>query len=165
MDKTKLRDLIVLVYNSVKGMIEKNSVYWIRPESYDYFHTIIPEKGADRVSEKCTRFDFTIRSDVNGEKMKYIFDVTISKVSKTKGFWKKVDDSRYITKIGIKENSTYSSSEIETYYLDTDMKNQPSTRDIQTKMFDFLMDFHNRKESEKENEKINRFIEDRKSVV
>jgi hypothetical protein len=161
MDKTKFKDLISLVFNSVKGKVEDNSVYWIRPESYDYFYTIIPEKGADRISEKCTRFDFTISSGVNGEKMKYSFHVTVSKVKRTKGFWKTVDDSRYITKIGIKENSTYSSNEIETYYLDTDMeKSQLSTRDIQSKMFDFLMEVHDRKEAEKENEKINGFITD-----
>jgi hypothetical protein len=168
MDKTKFKDLISLVFNSVKGMVEDtNRSSWIRPESYDYFYTILPEKGVDRISEKCTRFDFTISHGVNGEKMKYSFHVTISKVKRTKGFWKAVDDSRYITKIGIKEYSSYSSSEIEAYYLDTDYmeKGQLSTRDIQSKMFDFLMETHIKKESEKENQKINGFISEIKKAA
>jgi hypothetical protein len=163
MDKTKLKDLIGLAFSSVKGMID-DSNRWIKPEYSDYFYSSLPEKGVDRIPEKCTRFDFTINSSVNGEKMKYSFYVTISKVKRTKGFWKTVDDSRYITKISIKENSSYS-SEVEAYYFDTDMENQLSTRDIQSKMFDFLMEAHNKKETEKENQKINGFISDIKKAA
>jgi hypothetical protein len=167
MDKTKYKDLISLVFNSVKGMVE-DSNRWIKPESRDYFETNLPEKGVDRVTEKCTIFYFTISNGVNGEKMKYIFHVIISKVKRTKGFFKTVDDSRYITKISIKENVNWSSSEIETYYLDTDLEklaNQPITRDAQSKMFDFLMETHDRKEAEKENEKINGFITEIKKAA
>jgi hypothetical protein len=76
--------------------------------------------------------------------------------------------AKKITKISIKENVNWSSSEIETYYLDTDLEklaNQTITRDVQSKMFDFLMETHARKEAEKENEKINGFITEIKKAA
>jgi len=44
-------------------------------------------------------------------------------------------------------------------------KGQLSTRDIQSKMFDFLMETHIKKESEKENQKINGFISEIKKAA
>jgi hypothetical protein len=168
MDQTKFRDLIDLVFNSVKGMIESNSMPWTRPEKCSYFMNLVPEKGVDRVNEENTKFEFTISTGTNGEKLKYVFNVEISKISRIKGFWKKVDDSRYVSRIRIRENTNWSSSEIEAYYIDTDNEkhnNKPSTRDIQSKMFNLLMETHVSKETEKENGKINGFISEIKKAA
>jgi hypothetical protein len=183
MDTTKYKDLIDIVYNSLKARLD-NSSYWIRPEDSSSFLTLVTEKGVvDRVNVKNTKFDFTINNSANGEKLKYIFNVSISKVLKTKGFWKvlktkglwkalktkgfwkQVDDSRYVTRISIRENTSWSTTEIEVYYLDTDKDKYNGTREIQFKMFNLLMETHTRKESEKENEKINGFISEIKKAA
>ena len=183
MDTTKYKDLIDIVYNSLKARLD-NSSYWIRPEDSSSFLTLVTEKGVvDRVNVKNTKFDFTINNSANGEKLKYIFNVSISKVLKTKGFWKvlktkglwkalktkgfwkQVDDSRYVTRISNRENTSWSTTEIEVYYLDTDKDKYNGTREIQFKMFNLLMETHTRKESEKENEKINGFISEIKKAA
>ena len=180
MDTTKYKDLIDIVYNSLKARLD-NSSYWIRPE--DSSSLTLSTTPFSVTSVENTKFDFTINNSANGEKLKYIFNVSISKVLKTKGFWKvlktkglwkalktkgfwkQVDDSRYVTRISIRENTSWSTTEIEVYYLDTDKDKYNGTREIQFKMFNLLMETHTRKESEKENEKINGFISEIKKAA
>ena len=129
---------------------------------------IFPEKGLDRISEKNTKFEITISKDATGTDMKYLFRVTISKVTKIeyKGFWTKieVDNSRYISNIRVHDNSKYSSTEQESYYIDTDNE-MSDTKDTQAKIFNLLMSNHLKREEELENEKINGYLSEIKKAT
>jgi hypothetical protein len=167
MDNSKLRELMDLVYNSIKANIESSNPKWIKPEKTDWFYTLKPEKGVEAVREDNIKFDFTINTTADARDLKYIFEVSIARVKRTKGFWKSIDDSRYITKILIKENSKYT-RELETYYLDSDLEvtnGYLSTRDIQSKIFDILMQNHGFKQNQKDNESIDGFITEIKKTV
>lgn len=168
MDTTK-SELLNLAYSSLKYMVEMGNSHWRPDETSSSFYTIVPEKGEERVNEKNTSFEFSINSGSDGTKLKYTFAVSVHKVfkTKTKGFFNStvIDCSRYITRIRIRENTNWSSSDIETYYFDTEYQKVESIRDIQSKMFNLLMEEHTRKEKEKENQKINGFISEIKKAA
>ena len=161
-------EILNLVHTSLKHLVEETGRHY-KPEESNNFDTNIPEKGIYRINENNTSFEFSITEGVDGTKLKYTFKVLINKVEKLKSkcFFssKVIDCSRYITRIKITQNTNWSNSEVETYHFDTEYEKHESSRDIQMKIFNLLMDNHLKIEKEKEYKRINEFITEIKKAA
>lgn len=153
MDKNKTKELIQHIYSSLRSLDLSNS--WIRPHNYSSCLFVNPVKKEEkRIQKENINFEFSILK----KEMKFRFEVSISKMTKERFYQK----DRYITRVKIKTNETYSSDE-ETYYFDslTEVANgYPSSLDTQKNIFDYLMGLHNKNTFDSENAKIESYISD-----
>ncbi len=168
MNSQKLTELLDLVFKSLQFKLNNNDT-WIKPESdTSYYRTYdFNKKSEVKIDAECKKYEFIINQTSDSKSMKFTFRVCITKINRTSGFWKKIDNSRYITHIRVMgQPNTYSSvSELESYYLDTDEVISSSTRELQSKMFILLESAHLKKQNEKENEKIESYIDEIKKSV
>jgi hypothetical protein len=154
MQNEKLKDLLATVYQSVISFDEDR---WIKPDrisSFKYIHPHHSESTFEGVG--IVKYSFEIRKN----DMQFKFHVDICKKEET-SFWGNESD-KYLTKIIISNDNSYSSRDLESLYFISWFDDSKS---VQKDIFDFL-EKRNKYFSEKElNDKYTNYITQLKKTV
>ena len=153
MQNEKLKDLLATVYQSVISFDENR---WIKPDKISSVKYIHPHHSESTFEGGIVKYSFDIRKD----DMQFKFHVDIYKKEET-SFWGN-ESNKYLTKIIISNDNSYSSRDLESIYF---ISWFDESKSVQKDIFDFL-EKRNKYFSEKElNDKYTNYITQLKKTV